>query len=247
MLTGKTAVITGCLQGIGRETLRVFAENGANVYACVYKQSDEFDSFCENLNKKTHTKIVPLYFDMNSIEEIKGAVKTIMSRKEEIDAVINIAGVTKDALFPMITATDMLETFQINYFSQIILTQYLIKIMNRNKTKGSVVFTSSTAALDGISGQTTYAASKAALIGAMRCMAIEYGERGIRVNAVAPGVIKTPMTDKLSSGIIEDRERKMNLHRIGKASEVANVYLFLASDLSSHITGQVIRIDGGTR
>ncbi len=243
----RTAVITGCLQGIGKEALRVFAENDYNVYACAYQNNQEFEDYCQLLRSKHSVDITPIYFDMSDNDAIKAAVKEIQKEKKEIHALINIAGINRDAYFSMVSMTDMMETFQVNFFSQIVFSQYISKMMIRNKTKGSIVFTSSTAALDGIVGQTSYASSKAALIGAMRCMAIELGNSGIRVNAVAPGVIKSPMTDKLSEDIIEDRKEKINLHRLGDTTDVANLYLFLASELSSHITGQVIRIDGGTR
>ncbi len=246
-MRGKTAMITGCLQGIGRETLRVFAGNGANVFACAYKKDDEFEDYCAELARSNSVNIYPVYFDMSDNDAVKSAVKDIQKLKTEIHALINIAGINKDAYFSMVTMNDMQDTFQVNFFSQIVLSQYISKLMIRNKTKGSIVFTSSTAALDGIAGQTAYASSKAALIGAMRCMAVELGANGIRVNAVAPGVIKSPMTDKLSDEIIEERKTKINLHRLGETTDVANTFLFLASELSSHITGQVIRIDGGTR
>ena len=243
----RTAVITGCLQGIGRETLRVFAENGYNVFACAYKKDEDYEDYCDRLSKDNTVDIQPCYFDMSDNEEIKKAVKEIQKKKTDIHALINIAGINRDAFFSMVTMKDMIETFQVNFFSQIVFSQYISKLMIRNNTKGSIVFTSSTAALDGISGQTAYAASKAALIGAMRCMAIELGQNGIRVNAVAPGVIKSPMTDKLPDEIIEDRRERINLRRLGKTEDVANAFLFLSSEESSHITGQVIRIDGGIR
>ncbi|MBQ9581136.1 MAG: SDR family oxidoreductase, partial [Synergistaceae bacterium] len=142
---------------------------------------------------------------------------------------------------------DLLDTFQVNFFSQIILSQYIVKLMQRKKTQGSIVFTSSISALDGNEGQLSYAASKAALIGAMRTMALELGKTGIRVNAIAPGVIKSPMTDKLSEELIEKKINTMDIPRLGEAEEVVNLCMFLMSDLSSHISGQVIRVDGGIR
>lgn len=247
MVKDKNVVITGCLQGIGHKTLRVFAENGANVFACAYKYEENFEIFCKELAEKNSVKISPVYFDMVNRQEIKDAARLIQKEKVEIHGLVNIAGINKDAYFKMVTEKDMLDTFQVNFFSQIIFSQYMVSIMQRNKTQGSIIFTSSITALDGNEGQVAYSSSKAALIGAMKTMAIELGSSGIRVNAVAPGVIKSPMTDKLSDELIKKKICTMDIPRLGTAEEVANVFMFLVSDLSSNITGQVIRIDGGIR
>lgn len=247
MLSGKNIVVTGCIQGIGKETLKTFAENGANIFACAYKQDDEFEIFCKSLERDNNVRIFPVYFDLMDNASIKEAAKTIQKEKKVIHGLVNIAGINKDALFGMITSQDMLDTFQVNVFSQIIFSQYMIKLMQRYKTSGSVVFTSSITAMDGNEGQTTYGASKAALIGAMKSMALELGQSGIRVNAVAPGVIQTPMTDKLETDVIEKKVKTMDIPRLGDAREVANLYMYLMSDLSGHVSGQTIRVDGGIR
>ena len=247
MLSGKNIVVTGCLQGIGKETLRVFAENGANVFACAFKPNDEYEAFCRELSEKNNVEIYPIYFDLMDNDSIKAAVKEIQGKKKEIHGLVNIAGMNKDALFSMVTYQDMLDTFQVNFFSQIIFSQYIVRLMQRNRTPGSIVFTSSITAFDGNEGQLSYGASKAALVGAMKTMALELGSNNIRVNAIAPGVIKTPMTDMLEKSVIENKILKMDMPRLGTAEEVANLYMFLMSDLSSHISGQTIRVDGGIR
>jgi len=247
MLTGKNIVVTGCLQGIGKETLIKFAQNGANVFACAYQETDEFVELCKRLSEDNKVQIIPIYFDMMDNASIKEAAKAIQKSKMEIHGLVNIAGINRDALFNMITYQDMLDTFQVNFFAQIILSQYIVKLMQRYKTAGSIVFTSSITALDGNAGQVTYGASKAALIGAMRSMALELGPSGIRVNAVCPGFIKTPMTEKLDPNVIEKKIKTMEIPRLGEASEVADTFMYLMSDLSTHISGQVIRVDGGIR
>ena len=247
MVSGKNIVVTGCLQGIGRETLRVLAEHGANVFACAYKQTEEYEQFCAELAEKNGVSVWPVYFDMMDNQSIKEAAKTIQGQHAEIHGLINIAGINKDAYFNMVTYQDMLDTFQVNFFSQIILSQYVVKLMQRKQTKGSIVFISSITAFDGNEAQLSYGASKAALIGAMKTMALELGKSGIRVNAVAPGVIQTPMTAGLDERIIENKIRTMDMPRLGTAEEVANVLMFLMSDMSAHISGQTIRIDGGIR
>lgn len=247
MVSGKNIIVTGCLQGIGKETLRVMAENGANVFACAYKQTDEFEAYCRKLADRSGISIWPVYFDMMDNDSVKDAAKKIQSQKVDIHGLVNIAGINKDAYFNMVSYQDMLDTFQVNFFSQIIFTQYIVRLMQRKQIAGSIAFTSSITALDGNEAQMSYGASKAALIGAMKTMALELGKTGIRVNAVAPGVIKTPMTDALDPELLEKKIRKMDIPRIGTAAEVAELFLFLMSDLSGHISGETIRVDGGIR
>lgn len=247
MLSNKNIVVTGCLQGIGKATLEKFAKNGANIFACAYQQSEEFEGGCDALAKENGVQVIPIYFDMADIASVKEAAKSIQKFKMEIHGLVNIAGINRDAYFNMISYQDMVDTFQVNVYSQIILSQYIVKLMQRYKTEGSIVFTSSITALDGNAGQVTYGASKAALLGAMRSMALELGTNGIRVNAVCPGVIKTPMTEKLSQEVIESKEKMMEIPRLGEADEVADVFMYLMSDLSTHISGQTIRVDGGIR
>lgn len=247
MLNGKTVVITGCLQGIGKETLRVFAENGANIFACAFKKDSSFEDYCKELAECNNVSIRPVYFDMMDNSSIKLAAKEIQATKEEIHGLVNIAGINKDAYFNMVSYQDMIDTFQVNFFSQIVFTQYIVKMMQRKKTKGSIVFTSSITAFDGNAGQMSYGASKAALVGAMKTMALELGESGIRVNAVAPGVINTSMTEKLDVSVIDKKLRTMEIPRLGEPEEVANTFMYLISDLSSHVSGQTIRVDGGIR
>lgn len=247
MLKGKNIVVTGCMSGIGRQTMTRCAENGANVFACAISKTDEYEEYCLNLAKRCGVEIKPLYFDCRNDDSIKATAREIMSEKKEIHGIINIAGINRDAYFGMITQDDLKETFQVNFFSQIAFTQYIVKIMQRKQTAGSIVFISSVSALDGNEGQVSYAASKAALLGAMRSMSKELGPSGIRVNAVAPGVIQTPMTDMLSEDLKAQKIKLMDIKRLGTTDEVANMFVFLMSDLSSHITGQTLRVDGGMR
>lgn len=247
MVSGKNIVVTGCLQGIGKETLRVLAENGANVFACAYKQTDDYESYCNKLAEQNNVAIWPVYFDMMDNMSIKEAARVIQSQKIDVHGLVNIAGINKDAFFNMVTYQDMFDTFQVNFFSQIVFTQYIVKMMQRKQIAGSVAFTSSITAFDGNEAQMSYGASKAALMGAMKTMALELGKSGIRVNAVAPGVIKTPMTEALDESIISSKVKKMDIPRMGAAEEVADLFMFLMSDLSGHISGETIRVDGGIR
>jgi len=244
LLAGKTAVITGCLRGIGRTTLEVFARNGANVWACTEKMTEEFQSFIADLSAKHHVFITPVCIDLFNEEQIKTAMKTILQSKEKVDILVNIAGITSNSLFHMTTMENMKRVFDINFFSQMLITQYMAKIMLKHK-HGSIINISSVSAIDGNRGQVAYSASKAALIGATKTLAAEWSEFGIRVNAIAPGIIATDMTASLEEDDYRKLVAKTSIGRAGESEEVANVLLFLASDISSYITGQVIRVDGG--
>jgi 3-oxoacyl-[acyl-carrier protein] reductase len=144
----------------------------------------------------------------------------------------------------MTTMEQMKKVFEVNFFSQMLLTQYITKIMMRNKA-GSVINISSISAIDGNPGQLAYTASKAAIIGATKTLSAELAGYGIRVNAIAPGVIDTEMTKKMPPEVLKRLMAKSDLKHLGLPSEVAGVILFLASDMSSYVTGQVLRVDGG--
>ncbi|WP_255342511.1 SDR family NAD(P)-dependent oxidoreductase [Dickeya sp. DW 0440] len=196
------------------------------------------------LKKKYDVEIIPVYFDLMDYDAIKQGANFIQKTKKSIDILANIAGANIDAYFHMMTMEQLRNTFSINFFSQMYLTQYITKLMVRNK-KGSVINVSSISAIDGNPGQLAYSSSKAAIIAATKTLATELGQHGIRVNAVAPGIIKTRMTEDLPTEALDRQLNRCELHRIGLPEEVANAILYLASDSSSYITGQVIRVDGG--
>lgn len=244
LLKGKSAVITGCLKGIGRTTMDVFAENGADIWACCEARNEEFEAHISNLANNYNVSITPVYFDLLDPEEIKAAMKTIINSKKRIDILVNIAGMTHNALFSMTTMDKMKQVFEIDFFSQMLVTQYITKVMMKQNA-GSVINISSVTAIDGNRGQVAYSAAKAAFIGATKTLAIELADNGIRVNAIAPGVIQTDMTNNLAQEDYQKLISKVNMKRGGLPEEVAKVLMFLASDLSSYVTGQVIRVDGG--
>jgi 3-oxoacyl-[acyl-carrier protein] reductase len=245
MLSGKNVVITGALQGIGLATLNFFAANGANVWACALTKTDEFESHCKDLSDKYGVWVKPVYFNLLNNDEIKAGVKSIMSDKLQVDGLVNIAGMAKDALFQMVSMDTMKMVFDVNFFSQIYLSQFIVKLMLRYKNPASIVFVSSISALDGNEGQLAYSSSKAALIGAMRTMSKELGPKGIRVNAIAPGVIDTDMNKVVPPEVIQKKIDTMDIKRLGKPEEVASTIGYLVSNLSSFVTGKIIRIDGG--
>lgn len=244
LLQNKTAIITGCNRGIGKATLEIFAENGADVFACARKESAEFSEFMVKLAGKTGVSITPVYFDFAESDPIKEAIKRIISSKKKIDVLVNNAGVASGSFFQMTSLQDMKRVFEINFFSHILFSQGISRYMARFKT-GSIINIASTAGLIGDAGTLSYGSSKAALMFATKTMATELGEMNIRVNAIAPSITKTDMFDQMEEKARSKLIDSSALKRPAEAIEIANVALFLASDLSSYITGQVLRVDGG--
>jgi 3-oxoacyl-[acyl-carrier protein] reductase len=245
LLTGKNAVITGCARGIGKKMVEAFAENGANIWACCRTPTTEYEGFIGALASAKGVRITPLYFDLADHAKIKEAVRSIMASKTSVDILVNNAGVTYNALFQMTPLEKMREVFEVNFFSQMVLTQYIVKLMTRQKS-GSIINISSTAALDGNAGRALYGASKAAMICVTKAMARELAATNIRVNAIAPGLTDTDMVGaSMTEAVIEATIAQTKLGRIGKPEEIASSAVFLASDLASYVTGQVLRVDGG--
>jgi 3-oxoacyl-[acyl-carrier protein] reductase len=245
LLKGKNAIITGCARGIGKQMLVAFAENGANIWACCRARTPEFDRFCEALGKSNGVRIEPLYFDIIDTLKMKEAIRTVLAAKESVDVLVNNAGVTYNALVQMTSLDHMREVFEVNFFSQFALTQYVVKQMTRQRS-GSIINISSSAALDANPGRGAYGASKAAIVCMSRVMAHELAAQHIRVNAIAPGITDTDMVNaSMTMAVIEAAVHQTRLKRIGKPSEIANAAVFLASDLSSYMTGEVLRVDGG--
>ena len=245
LLKGKNAVVTGCNRGIGKKILEVFSENGATVFACVRNIDEQFKSFLKELAKKTNNQIIPIQFDLNDETKIKEAANTILTSNKPIDILVNNAATIHTAIFQMTSIKKLKEVFEINFFSQTIFTQYILKSMIKNK-RGSIVYISSSSALDGNEGRSAYASAKAAMITQAKVLSRELGVHNIRVNSIAPGLTNTDMMKKNhQEKIINEMISRISLRRIANPEEIANVVLLLSSDLTSYITGQVIRVDGG--
>ena len=246
LLKNKNAVITGCNRGIGREVLNTFSKNGANIFACARSFDESFKIYCQDLEKNNKTKIVLISLDLEDDSKVKEAANKINNQADKIDILINNAATIQTSLFQMTTQKDLNKIFQVNVFSQVLFTQYILKLMTKNKNGGSIVFVSSTAALDANQGRNAYASSKAALISQSKVLSRELGTKNIRVNSIAPGITDTEMLKKNTpENLVKKIKESTSLSRIARPEEIANVILFLSSDLSSYITGQVIRADGG--
>ena len=244
-LKGKNAIITGARRGIGRAAVEVFAENGANVWACARQEDAVFETDMAGLAKQYDVWIEPFYFELTDERQMKQAVKQIQAEKRPVDILVNNAGaVAQSASFAMTSIAKMKEIFNVNFFAQMLLTQYVTRLMLRQHS-GSVVNLTSIAALDGEPAQLEYVGSKAAIAGATRKLARELGGEGIRVNAVAPGIIDTDMGNQMHPELMDRILGNTVMGRLGTPKEIANVIAFLASDKASYITGQIIRVDGG--
>jgi len=246
LLKDKTAIITGCNRGIGKSMLEVFSKNGANIFACARKESDKFYKIINKIEKKTKVSITPVFFDFSDNAQIKTGIKNIISSKKQIDILVNNAGIAKGSVFQMTSLNELEEIFKINFFSQMLFTQAISRYMSRFKT-GSIINISSMSGIFGDPGTISYGSSKAALNFATKTIANELGKSNIRVNAIAPSITKTDMFDQMDIKARELIVDSTALKRPADPFEIANVALFLASSLSSFITGQVLRVDGGLR
>jgi len=243
MLSGKYALVTGANRGIGRAIVETFAQNGANIIANS-RTEGSLDDLCSELAGKYDVQTVPVYFDVSQPDQVKQAFQKIIKITKELDIAVNNAGVLVDNLLGMIRADTIQEVFGINAFGAIYVMQYAARLMTRNK-RGSIINLSSIVGVCGNEGQVVYSGSKAAIIGITRSAAKELAPFNIRVNAIAPGFIDTDMVKTLPEDIYKERVGSIKMNRIGTPQDVANCALFLASDLSEYVTGQIIGVDGG--
>lgn len=244
-MTGKTAIITGARTGIGLAILDKFASNGMNIWAILHRDDDMFNVHIERLQTDYKIWIKTIYADLSNSDSLLEGVKAILRERIPIDVLVNAAGVVgANRLFQMTSLDEMRRVFDVNFFAPIQIMQLVTRQMARQK-QGSVINIASIAGIDGDPAQMEYSASKAALICATKKLAYELGPSGIRVNAIAPGTTETKMIDAMTAEIKQEMASKVALGRFGKPSEIADLCYYLASDESSYITGQTIRVDGG--
>ena len=245
LLKNKNAIITGAAGGIGRATVECFAANGANIWACELRGSEKFEKDMADLAEKYGVWIETVYFDVTDEEQVKSAVKRIRSKKCSIDVLANVAGIVAPSTsFPMTDMAKIKKVFEVNFFALTLLTQYVSRLMIRQNS-GSIVNIASIAGIDGDPAQYEYAASKAAVIGGTKKLARELAPNNIRVNAIAPGMIQTEMGAHIEDNLRDEILAKVMMKRMGKPEEIADAIAFVASDMASYMTGQVIRVDGG--
>ena len=238
------AVITGASSGIGLSTLKLLSNTCDFIFACIQSSNQDYESVVREVHDQLDTRIITIMFDFSNLDEIKRAFTEIKSHKIPIKSVVNIAGMTIDNIFEMTKLDDLTNVMNINFTSQMIFNQYLLRLL-KNQENARIVFVSSISAIDGNFGQLAYAASKGAIVSATKTLAKELALYGINVNCVAPGYIDTQMTKQIDSELLYKMVSNTSLGRIGLPEEVAGPILYLASSLSSQVTGQIIRVDGG--
>ena len=242
LLEGKVALITGATRGIGKGIAEVFAAQGAKVAFTYAGSVDKAKALEEELSKITTVK--SYQSDASDFDAAQKLVDDVMAEFGQIDILINNAGITKDNLMLRMSKDDWDTIIKVNLDSVFNLTKAVIKPMMKAKS-GSIINMSSVVGVKGNAGQANYAASKAGVIGFSKSVALELGSRNIRCNVIAPGFIETEMTAVLDENTVKAWREAIPLKRGGQPEDVANACVFLGSDMSGYITGQVINVDGG--
>lgn len=245
LLQGKVCLITGAGRGIGAETARRFAQEGAIVYGTDKSEGSMEESFT-GLRERYGTEAHPLYFDVTDESASKSAVMQIRREQGKLDVLVNNAGIMRDNVIGMITHKLLMDVFDVNVFAVIQMTQIAAKLMMRQKS-GCIINLSSIVGLDGAAGQMVYSASKGAVAAMTKAASKELSPYGIRVNAVAPGLIDTELFRAIGEKRIAENLSHVRLGRLGEPLDVANVIAFLASDMAAYVTGEIIGIDGETQ
>ncbi len=240
----KTVFITGCNRGIGRTMVDLFAQNGYNIIACNRKQDDDFDNFIKNLQSEYGVDIQKCYADLSDEHSIKECLSQLLKSKPKIDVMINNAGIVDKGLLQMTPIQKIRDVFQINFFAHVQLIQGISRLMMRQKS-GVIINMASIGGIDAYPAYVSYGCSKAAIIYLTKTLAQEFAPYGIRVNALAPSMVKTRMQEQMGDEANEEIMRRTALKRNAEPEEIAKLALFVASDDSAFITGQIIRIDGG--
>jgi len=243
LLENKTVLITGASRGIGKGIATVFAQHGANV-VFTYSSSVDAANALETELQALGVQAKGYQSNAADFEQAQALIEKVLADFSTIDVLINNAGITKDNLLMRISEEDFDKVIEVNLKSVFNLTKAVQRTMLKQR-HGSIINMSSVVGVKGNAGQSNYAASKAGIIGFSKSIALELGSRNIRCNVIAPGFIETEMTAKLSEEVVAGWRAGIPLKRGGTPNDVANACVFLASDLSSYITGQVINVDGG--
>jgi 3-oxoacyl-[acyl-carrier protein] reductase len=240
----KTILITGANRGIGRVTAEAFARVGACLIVHSRSPTPAFADDMLDLAARYNVTIERVVFDMTDTAAMKAEINAILPPKRQIDVLVNNAGVAHGGLFQMTPLTDVRSVFDVNFFAQLELTQLIIRRMSRQKS-GAIVNIGSIAGLELASGNVGYGVSKAALMAFTQTLASEVGHLGVRVNAVAPGLVDTEMANQMEKKAGTEMIQNSAMKRLATAEEIAQVVLFLSSDVASFVNGQVIPVNGG--
>ncbi|MFN8437524.1 MAG: 3-oxoacyl-[acyl-carrier-protein] reductase [Cytophagales bacterium] len=244
LLTGKTALVTGASKGIGRQIALRFAQEGANV-AFTYLSSVEKGQALEAELSALGVKAKGYRSDASDYKAAEDLATQVMADFGSFEILVNNAGITKDGLLMRMSEEQFDAVINVNLKSVFNLTKASLKSLMKSKIGSSIINITSVVGERGNAGQANYAASKAGIIGFTKSVALELGSRNVRSNAIAPGFIETEMTGELNQDIVKGWTDGIPMKRAGQAEEVANVAVFLASNLSSYVTGQVLSVNGG--
>lgn len=242
LLDGKVALITGATRGIGKGIAEVFAKEGAQVAFTYAGSVDKAKALEQELGKTT--KVKSYQSDAADYDAAQKLVSDVLEEFGQIDILVNNAGITRDNLMLRMSKDDWDTVIKVNLDSVFNLTKAVVKPMMKARA-GSIINMTSVVGVKGNAGQANYAASKAGVIGFSKSIALELGSRNIRCNAIAPGFIETEMTAALDEKTVQGWRESIPLKRGGQPEDVANACVFLASDMSGYITGQVLNVDGG--
>ncbi len=243
LLNDKNVIITGASRGIGKGILELFVENGANVAFSYIGDSSQAKSIEKEFSNHKQ-KVVSYMSDASRFEQSQKLVDDVVKEFGSVDVLVNNAGITIDNLLMRMSEEDFDKVIDVNLKSIFNTTKSILRTMLKQRS-GSIINMSSVVGIKGNAGQSNYSASKSGMIGFTKSMALELGSRNIRCNCIAPGFIETEMTEQLSADVVQSWRDSIPLKRGGSTNDVANVALFLASDLSSYVSGQVINVCGG--
>lgn len=243
LLENKVAIITGGSRGIGEAIVRKFVEQGAKVAFTYRSSADKANAIVEALATEG-VEVKAYQSDASKFADCEALIKAVKADFGRIDVVVNNAGITKDNLLLRMNEAQWDQVMDVNLKSIFNMTKHVLKTMLKQRV-GSIINITSVVGVNGNAGQANYAASKAGIIGFTKSIAKEVGARNIRCNAVAPGFIQTEMTEVLNDDLKKTMLDAISLKRLGQGEEIANTCLYLASDLSSYMTGQTLIVDGG--
>ena len=245
MLTGKVCIVTGASRGIGKAIARELAANGATVYAAATKQGS-VEAWADEWNSAVKGSVRSLYFDVSDENACRGAVMQVKKETGRLDGLVNNAGVEYNELIGMINKDHMEEMFAVNVYGTLYMLQLASRIMSRQESGGSIVNIASMTALKGNRGQSVYSATKGAVISLTRSAAKELAPKKIRVNAIAPGLTNTDMMKQADPEKLKARIDNICMGRLAEPEDIAGACLYMLSDLSSYVSGQVLAVDGCT-
>ncbi|ADN03083.1 3-oxoacyl-[acyl-carrier-protein] reductase [Spirochaeta thermophila] len=243
LLKDKKALVTGGSRGIGARIVRLFLQEGASVWFVDLNPSEHMEEF-QSLAAERGTTVAYRQCNVADEEQVDKVVGEILTESGGIDVLVNNAGITRDGLIFRMSIDDWESVLRVNLTSAFLFSRRIAHAMARQR-EGSIINISSIVGVHGNAGQCNYSASKAGLLGLTKSLAQEVASRNVRVNAIAPGFIDTPMTQKLPDKVKDALLSRIPMGRLGQPEEVAKICLFLASDLASYVTGQVIGVDGG--